>query len=128
LSATRQQRLWLRSDIYSGRVPPDLWRNGSRSQTRDFTPRQSLCEAFRRGPCARPMSAFGIYVHWPYCVAKCPYCDFNSHVRARIEESQWVKLIQRELNNAAKLQHPRPEVTSIFFGGGTPSLMSGRAA
>ena len=74
------------------------------------------------------MSAFGIYVHWPFCAAKCPYCDFNSHVRERYDESRWARAIGKELEAVASLQgNDRPEVTSIFFGGGTPSLMSGAA-
>jgi oxygen-independent coproporphyrinogen-3 oxidase len=73
------------------------------------------------------MSGFGIYVHWPYCAAKCPYCDFNSHVRERFNESRWCDAILRELEFAAGLQSVRPAVTSVFFGGGTPSLISGRA-
>jgi putative oxygen-independent coproporphyrinogen III oxidase len=74
------------------------------------------------------MSAFGIYVHWPFCAAKCPYCDFNSHVRERYDETRWARAIGRELEAVASLQGDRrPEVTSIFFGGGTPSLMSGAA-
>jgi oxygen-independent coproporphyrinogen-3 oxidase len=72
---------------------------------------------------------FGIYVHWPFCAAKCPYCDFNSHVRAKIEEDGWVDGIVRELEYTAALQgEDRPVVSTVFFGGGTPSLMSGRAA
>jgi putative oxygen-independent coproporphyrinogen III oxidase len=72
---------------------------------------------------------FGIYVHWPFCAAKCPYCDFNSHVRTQIEEAAWAKAIERELAFVAgELVCARDPVTSIFFGGGTPSLMSGRAA
>jgi len=74
------------------------------------------------------MSSFGIYIHWPYCVSKCPYCDFNSHVRERIDEDQWARLIDTELNAMAQLRSDWPQVDSIFFGGGTPSLMSGRAA
>jgi putative oxygen-independent coproporphyrinogen III oxidase len=71
---------------------------------------------------------FGIYIHWPFCAAKCPYCDFNSHVRAKIDESAWVEGIVRELEYVARLQGvARPVVNTIFFGGGTPSLMSGRA-
>jgi oxygen-independent coproporphyrinogen-3 oxidase len=71
---------------------------------------------------------FGIYVHWPFCAAKCPYCDFNSHVRAKIEEDGWVDGIVRELEYTAALQSDdRPVVSTVFFGGGTPSLMSGRA-
>ena len=72
---------------------------------------------------------FGIYVHWPYCQAKCPYCDFNSHVRTELEEDRWARAIARELEAVAELQNgARLEVASIFFGGGTPSLMSGNAA
>ena len=74
------------------------------------------------------MSDFGIYVHWPFCAAKCPYCDFNSHVRAKIEEESWVDGILRELEHVAAWQSDgRPIVETIFFGGGTPSLMSGKA-
>jgi putative oxygen-independent coproporphyrinogen III oxidase len=71
---------------------------------------------------------FGIYVHWPFCAAKCPYCDFNSHVRSRIDDSEWVSGIVRELEYVAALQCPAPPVVeSIFFGGGTPSLMRGQS-
>jgi oxygen-independent coproporphyrinogen-3 oxidase len=69
---------------------------------------------------------FGIYVHWPFCAAKCPYCDFNSHVRAQFDESAWVRGIARELQYVAEWQGgARPTVKTIFFGGGTPSLMQG---
>ncbi len=72
--------------------------------------------------------AFGIYVHWPFCAAKCPYCDFNSHVRTAIDESGWVDAIARELDWVAREQgDDRPIVETIFFGGGTPSLMQGRS-
>ena len=105
---------------------------------------------------------FGIYVHWPFCAAKCPYCDFNSHVRERFDDARWAKSIARELQYVAELQFSPPpergrssrvsgeggghsalsaidphptlplsgggsEVTSVFFGGGTPSLMRGHA-
>ncbi|HVP84578.1 MAG TPA: radical SAM family heme chaperone HemW [Rhizomicrobium sp.] len=72
------------------------------------------------------MSGFGIYVHWPFCAAKCPYCDFNSHVRSEIDEAGWVDAIARELSHVAALQgEARPNVEAVFFGGGTPSLMRG---
>ncbi|HXC57542.1 MAG TPA: radical SAM family heme chaperone HemW [Rhizomicrobium sp.] len=72
------------------------------------------------------MSGFGIYVHWPFCAAKCPYCDFNSHVRTRIDEAGWIDAIVRELEwVAARQGTDRPIVETIFFGGGTPSLMQG---
>jgi len=67
---------------------------------------------------------FGIYVHWPYCLAKCPYCDFNSHVaRAQIDEARFKAAYAREISHMAGLSSSK-KVTSIFFGGGTPSLMS----
>ncbi|MBV8979048.1 MAG: coproporphyrinogen III oxidase [Alphaproteobacteria bacterium] len=70
---------------------------------------------------------FGIYVHWPFCAAKCPYCDFNSHVRAQIPEDDWIGSILAELDHIARAQGAaRPVVQTVFFGGGTPSLMSGR--
>src|SRR5262245_9566241 len=69
-------------------------------------------------------AAFGIYVHWPFCASKCPYCDFNSHVRAGgIDEARFLRAYLRELRHWADLA-PRGRVSSIFFGGGTPSLMS----
>ena len=72
--------------------------------------------------------AFGIYVHWPFCAAKCPYCDFNSHVRTAIDEDGWVDAIEKELDWTAKAQgEERPLVETIFFGGGTPSLMTGKS-
>jgi len=66
--------------------------------------------------------AFGIYIHWPFCLSKCPYCDFNSHVSAGIDQAAWRQALLRELEQAAIGTEGR-EVTSIFFGGGTPSLM-----
>ena len=71
--------------------------------------------------------SFGVYVHWPFCAAKCPYCDFNSHVRAAIDEDGWVDGILAELNWVAQNQAERPVVETIFFGGGTPSLMAGKS-
>lgn len=65
---------------------------------------------------------FGIYVHWPFCRSKCPYCDFNSHVRERVDHGRWRAALLRELEHYAADTAGR-KVTSIFFGGGTPSLM-----
>jgi oxygen-independent coproporphyrinogen-3 oxidase len=66
---------------------------------------------------------FGVYVHWPFCRAKCPYCDFNSHVRhGGIDEARFLAAYLKELQYFAALA-PGRGVTSIFFGGGTPSLM-----
>jgi len=71
--------------------------------------------------------SFAIYVHWPFCAAKCPYCDFNSHVRAAIDEDGWVDGILAELEWVSAHQQKPPVVETIFFGGGTPSLMQGRS-
>ena len=71
---------------------------------------------------------FGIYVHFPFCAAKCPYCDFNAHVRTVIDEEMWISGVERELEWTATQLDARPVVETIFFGGGTPSLMSGDAA
>ena len=65
---------------------------------------------------------FGIYIHWPFCASKCPYCDFNSHVRQRIDQHVWADAYAREIEHYAALTEGKM-VTSVFFGGGTPSLM-----
>ncbi|MCB1375371.1 MAG: coproporphyrinogen III oxidase [Rhodobacteraceae bacterium] len=65
---------------------------------------------------------FGIYFHWPFCLAKCPYCDFNSHVRSSIDEARWRRALVGQVAAAAR-QVPGRRVDTIFFGGGTPSLM-----
>ena len=68
-------------------------------------------------------SAFGVYIHWPFCLSKCPYCDFNSHVRhAKIDEQRYVRAFAAELATTAA-RVPQRTVSTIFFGGGTPSLM-----
>ena len=69
-----------------------------------------------------PDPGFGLYIHWPFCRSKCPYCDFNSHVRERIDHARWRGALLAELEHYARDTQGR-EVTSIFFGGGTPSLM-----
>ncbi|RFB79231.1 radical SAM family heme chaperone HemW [Methylovirgula sp. 4M-Z18] len=66
---------------------------------------------------------FGVYVHWPFCLSKCPYCDFNSHVRhAPVDQPRFVEAFRREIAHRASVA-PGRTVTSVFFGGGTPSLM-----
>ena len=68
-------------------------------------------------------SPFAVYVHWPFCLSKCPYCDFNSHVRhATIDEARFVRAFEAELA-ATAARTPGRTVSTIFFGGGTPSLM-----
>ncbi|WP_455479452.1 radical SAM family heme chaperone HemW [Bartonella sp. B23] len=68
--------------------------------------------------------AFGIYIHWPFCATKCPYCDFNSHVRAHgVDQPRFVTAFEREIETQYHKIGPR-RITSIFIGGGTPSLMT----
>jgi oxygen-independent coproporphyrinogen-3 oxidase len=68
-------------------------------------------------------AAFGVYLHWPFCLSKCPYCDFNSHVRhAAIDETRYVRAFAAEIAATAQ-RTPGCTVSTIFFGGGTPSLM-----
>jgi len=63
-----------------------------------------------------------LYVHWPFCVSKCPYCDFNSHVRVSLDQGEWRNALLADLVSEAE-RLPERRLTSIFFGGGTPSLM-----
>ncbi len=70
-----------------------------------------------------PMDPLALYIHWPFCLAKCPYCDFNSHVRERIDQRRFAAALRAELGWEAARLGRRP-LASIFFGGGTPSLMA----
>jgi oxygen-independent coproporphyrinogen-3 oxidase len=68
---------------------------------------------------------FAVYVHWPFCLSKCPYCDFNSHVREAVDHARWRAALLGELDHAANVEAAGAgPATSIFFGGGTPSLMA----
>jgi putative oxygen-independent coproporphyrinogen III oxidase len=71
---------------------------------------------------SRPQPPLALYVHWPFCVSKCPYCDFNSHVRELVDQDAWRKAMLADLAHEAALL-PGRRLGSIFFGGGTPSLM-----
>ena len=77
--------------------------------------RAALAEDWENG-------GFGLYIHWPFCQAKCPYCDFNSHVSAQIDQARWCKALLAELDRVGAETKGRV-LNSIFFGGGTPSLM-----
>ncbi len=68
-------------------------------------------------------AGFGLYVHWPFCRAKCPYCDFNSHVAPEVDDGRWTRALVAEIERSASEIGSRP-LASIFFGGGTPSLMA----
>ena len=67
-------------------------------------------------------AGFALYLHWPFCAAKCPYCDFNSHVVARVDHDRWLQAFLSEIRRLADQTGPRT-LRSVFWGGGTPSLM-----
>jgi putative oxygen-independent coproporphyrinogen III oxidase len=69
-----------------------------------------------------PGKQLALYVHWPFCISKCPYCDFNSHVRDGVDQAEWRGALLADLAHEAALL-PGRQLSSIFFGGGTPSLM-----
>jgi len=73
------------------------------------------------------LAPLAIYLHWPFCLSKCPYCDFNSHVRDSVDDGQWQTAFLRQID-AYAARIGRREVGSVFFGGGTPSLMPPRLA
>ena len=66
---------------------------------------------------------FALYLHWPFCRAKCPYCDFNSHVSNDVDTKIFGDALCSEMTHMASLMPSRPPLSSLFFGGGTPSLM-----
>lgn len=67
-------------------------------------------------------AGFGLYLHWPFCQSKCPYCDFNSHVAGRIDQTRWLRAFEVEIDRIGALTEGRV-LNTVFFGGGTPSLM-----
>jgi oxygen-independent coproporphyrinogen-3 oxidase len=72
----------------------------------------------------QPTGGFGLYVHWPFCRSKCPYCDFNSHVREKVDHARWEAALLREMRSIAARVETRPRLDTVYFGGGTPSLMA----
>jgi putative oxygen-independent coproporphyrinogen III oxidase len=82
----------------------------------------SLTKEKGRGEEMPRREPLGVYIHWPFCRSKCPYCDFNSHVRDSIDEARWTRALLADLDRQAGMA-PDREVVSIFLGGGTPSLM-----
>jgi oxygen-independent coproporphyrinogen-3 oxidase len=77
-------------------------------------------------PCDDGSKGFGLYIHWPFCQSKCPYCDFNSHVRDQIDEDAWAKAYVDEILFYKHFLNRASPLTSVFFGGGTPSRMQPR--
>ena len=65
----------------------------------------------------------GVYVHWPFCLSICPYCDFNVHVFKNVDQDSWLKAYAAEIQHLGHLTDYAHPVTSVFFGGGTPSLV-----
>ena len=90
-----------------------------KSEAAGLGPRASRPHGGQRAATQEPLA---IYIHWPFCRSKCPYCDFNSHVREQIDEDRWTRALLTDLERQAELA-PDREIVSIFFGGGTPSLM-----
>ena len=82
-----------------------------------------MAQARSSAGAAHADTGFGIYVHWPFCRAKCPYCDFNSHVSGAVDHARWAPALVAEIDRHAAEIGPRT-LRSIFFGGGTPSLMA----
>src|SRR5436190_1990280 len=96
----------------------------TRSLTAPAPSSASRVPVLARAQPAEDDAGFGVYVHLPFCASKCPYCDFNSHVRAGgIDEPRFLRAYLSELRHWAELA-PGRRVTSVFFGGGTPSLMA----
>jgi putative oxygen-independent coproporphyrinogen III oxidase len=85
-------------------------------------PAAALGPRLRGGDDNRAAEPLAVYIHWPFCRSKCPYCDFNSHVRDSVDAARWTRVLLRDLDHQAMLA-PGREVGSVFFGGGTPSLM-----
>lgn len=73
---------------------------------------------------AETAPGFGLYVHWPFCAQKCPYCDFNVHIRTAVDQDLWADALCTELRAQAARLYGRPKLRSVHFGGGTPSLMA----
>ena len=88
------------------------------------TPTDDMTAEMALLPHSPTLPRLGLYIHWPFCVSKCPYCDFNSHIAATIDEAAYFAAYAKELKAMRALTGPRI-LHSIYFGGGTPSLMSG---
>src|SRR3979490_3250431 len=117
-----------RRSVWGSRIAPapsSSWRRSALTSTERPHPNPPIKSEAGSLPQAErgEKDAFGVYVHWPFCLSKCPYCDFNSHVRhAPIDEDRFARAFAREIETTAA-RTPGREVSSIFLGGGTPSLM-----
>ena len=134
LSAPRPTRLRLRPDLRSRGPRAQLRRDGAGGEAA-ADPQGAGLRTTGGGLTAGPAvigepepsspgapTGLALYVHWPFCLSKCPYCDFNSHVRESVDQARWRGALLRELDHFSALL-PEAQITSMFFGGGTPSLM-----
>jgi non-canonical purine NTP pyrophosphatase (RdgB/HAM1 family) len=102
--------------------PSARWTAGKRTACpTEPTPSQACCSPVPVMDDWRN-AGFGLYLHWPFCQSKCPYCDFNSHVAARVDQSRWLAAFEAEIDRIGALTKGRV-LNTVFFGGGTPSLM-----
>ena len=119
------------ADPNPGAASSSLERRGSDRQRRSGEGSRSEAATRSRAVARSDLSLssgdaapFGVYLHWPFCLSKCPYCDFNSHVRhAPIDQARYVRAFAAEIA-ATSARAPGRTVATIFFGGGTPSLMA----
>src|SRR5216683_955506 len=117
-----------RRSVWGSRIAPapsSSWRRSALTSAERPRPTPPIRSGAGSPPQAGEgkQDAFGVYVHWPFCLSKCPYCDFNSHVRhAPIDEERFSRAFAREIETTAA-RAPGRVVSSIFLGGGTPSLM-----
>ena len=137
LAAARREGVRVRPGVHAGWIRHHLRRDavvreaiGSATGEDRLSHRARAFSKFVEGAIVqsdRGNGLFGVYVHWPFCAAKCPYCDFNSHVhRGAFDEAAYVESYARELAHFAE-KTPGRTVQSVFFGGGTPSLMDPRS-
>jgi putative oxygen-independent coproporphyrinogen III oxidase len=101
---------------------PEAWEGEGLSGTPGTPPHPARAARESPSPARGEGPDLALYVHWPFCVSKCPYCDFNSHVRDTVDQQAWREALLDDLAHEARLL-PGRRLTSIFFGGGTPSLM-----
>jgi oxygen-independent coproporphyrinogen-3 oxidase len=117
-----EQANLIRSPRAKSRGPFERSENWTGSRSGLGSARQGVSTSLdTNGSCSHD-NQLALYVHWPFCVSKCPYCDFNSHVRSSVDQAAWRDALLRDLAWEAAAS-PGRRVTSIFFGGGTPSLM-----
>ncbi|MGR4000312.1 MAG: radical SAM family heme chaperone HemW [Alphaproteobacteria bacterium] len=112
------------SKVANGKIKPGIKNNRkSHSKSRSKSNTVPMQPLNTPPPPPPPPPPLGLYVHWPFCLSKCPYCDFNSYTKARVPQQKWRQALSGELTSSRQLW-PRQKLASIFFGGGTPSRMA----